>query len=68
MKSLFDLLRDPSIDDLNIDCEDRLAAHSKIPANKLMLGEVFAELHHTFLKLDDDYFSVSGKELSWVQG
>ena len=43
MKWLFDLLRDPSIVDVNVDGEDRLVVHSRMLARKPMLREVFME-------------------------
>lgn len=68
MKWLFDLLRDPSIEDVNIDGEDRLVAHSRMLARKQMLREVFTEFHHTFRMLDEKYFSAPGTRIELGAG
>lgn len=60
MRILFDLLRDPSVCGIDIDGEDRLAAHRKILAAKPLLKSVFVEFHQLFDGLDRKYLSGSG--------
>ena len=60
MKSLFDLLRDPSLENVDVDGQDRLAVHSRMLARKSMLREVFSEFHHLFHKLENQFFTAKG--------
>jgi hypothetical protein len=60
MKGLFDLLRDPSVENINVDGEDRLAVHSLMLERKPMLREAFTEFHHLFHGLDERFFSAQG--------
>lgn len=68
MKALFDLLRDPSIQNIDVDGDDRLLIHGKILARKPMLREVFTSFHHTFRRLDDKYFSADGLRIELGAG
>jgi len=68
MRTLLDLLRDPSIKNLNVDGEDRFIAHGKILDRKKMLREVFTEFHHMFRTLDDKYFYAEGARLELGAG
>lgn len=68
MKTILDLLRDPSIDGLNVDGAARLEAHAAILARKRMLREVFAEFHHDFQRLDKLYFSAAGARIELGAG
>ncbi len=63
MRKLLDLLRDPSVEGVNVDAEDRLVIHREMLAHKQMLREVFIEFHRIFHKLDDKYFSASGSRI-----
>ena len=60
MKSLIDLLRDPSVSDLEVDAENRLILHREILQRKRMLREVFLEFHDLFQRLDKQYFTAKG--------
>lgn len=60
MRSLFDLLRDPSVENIDVDGEDRLTIHSRMLERKRMLREVFTEFHHLFHRLDESFFSAKG--------
>ena len=48
MKRLIELLRDPILDGLDVDGENRLKLHRKMLENKRMLREVFTDFHHLF--------------------
>lgn len=60
MRWLFDLLSDPSLENMDVDGQDRLAVHSKMLARKRMLREVFSEFHHLFHKLESQFFTAEG--------
>lgn len=60
MTNLLDLLRDPSVEHIDVNGENRLEAHSKLLQRKRMLREVFSEFHHLFHSLDDRFFSAKG--------
>lgn len=68
MKWLFDILRDPSLEGVNVDGEDRLLVHSRMLARKQMLREVFTEFHHTFRLLDEKFLSASGTRVELGAG
>lgn len=55
-----DLLRNPSIKNVDVDGEDRLRVHSSILAQKPVLKEVFTTFHHTFERLDKRFLSGTG--------
>lgn len=60
MKFILGLLRDSSMDNLDIDGRDRLVAHGRMLARKRLLREVFVEFHHLFRRLDEHFFSARG--------
>ena len=60
MKWLFDLLRDQSLENVDVDGVERLAVHSKILAKKRILREVFSEFHHLFHQLENKFFTGKG--------
>ncbi len=60
MKSIFDLLRDPAVENIDVDGHDRLTIHGRILKHKRLLREVFTEFHHLFHRLDQKYFSARG--------
>lgn len=68
MRSMIDWLRDSSIENVDVDGEDRLVVHSKILARKKMLREVFKDFHKKFRNLDDKYFSGSGSRIELGAG
>lgn len=68
MKSLINLLREPSVGGVDIDGEGRLEVHGEMLARKKMLRQVFTEFHHTFRTLDDRYFSAEGKRIELGAG
>lgn len=57
MRWLADLLRDPSVKNVDVDGSDRLSVHSRMLTQKPMLKEVFTEFHHMFNRLDNKYLS-----------
>jgi SAM-dependent methyltransferase len=60
MKKLLDFLRDPSVENIDVDGTDRMVAHARILARKRMLREVFVGFHHLFQRLDQTYLSGPG--------
>lgn len=60
MKSLVNMLRDPSVVTSEIDGENRLVIHERMLARKKMMREVFADFHHMFDRLDRKFFSAKG--------
>lgn len=68
MKNLFDLLRDPLLDGMDVDGVNRLELHRKMLEKKRMLREVFTEFHHLFRKLDGRFFSGEGIEVELGAG
>ena len=68
MRWLFNLLRDPSIEKMDVDGSDRLNVHSKMLSRKRMLREVFTEFHHCFRRLDKKYFSAQGSRIELGAG
>jgi SAM-dependent methyltransferase len=68
MRNLFDLLRDPLLDGMDIDGVNRLELHRKMLEKKRMLREVFTEFHHLFRKLDEQFFSGEGIEVELGAG
>lgn len=68
MKWLFDLLRDPSVKDMDVNAGDRISVHSQIFQRRRMLREVFTEFHHQFHRLDRRYFSGDGLRIELGAG
>lgn len=68
MKLLLDLLRDPSVEGINIDGGDRLAVHGLTLARKRMLREVFTEFHDLFHRLDEKFLSANGLRIELGAG
>jgi SAM-dependent methyltransferase len=68
MSWLFDLLRDPSVDNIDVDGTDRLVVHGKMLAHKRMLREVFTGFHRDFRRLDDQFFSGTGSRIELGAG
>ncbi len=60
MKSLVDLLREPAVENINVDDENRLTVHARMLERKPLLREVFSEFHHLFHRLDEKFFSARG--------
>jgi SAM-dependent methyltransferase len=63
MKSLADLLRDPTIHDEDINGADRLELHHRMLARKKMLRDVFDDFHLLFNDLDRRFLSGEGMRL-----
>ena len=53
---MIDWLRDPALDNIDVDGADRLEVHRAILANKRMMREVFTEFHHLFHRLGERFF------------
>ena len=68
MKRLFDLLRDPLLDGMDVDGVSRLDLHKKMLEKKRMLRDVFTEFHHLFKKLDQQFLSGKGAEIELGAG
>ena len=68
MSRLLDCLRDPLLDGMNVDGENRFKLHRKMLGKKRMLREAFTEFHHLFKKLDHQFFSGNGIEVELGSG
>ena len=68
MRFLLDLLRDPSLDNIDVDGQNRLALHSKMLERKRMLREVFTAFHHLFCKLDRLFLTAKGFKIELGAG
>tara|TARA_B110000259_G_C14024083_1_gene404043 strand:- start:973 stop:1767 length:795 start_codon:yes stop_codon:yes gene_type:complete len=68
MKNIFDLLRDPLLDGMDVDGMGRFELHRKMLEKKRMLRDVFTEFHHLFKKLDRQFFSGKGAEIELGSG
>jgi len=60
MNSLIDLLRDPLVEKMDVDGQDRLALHRAMLDRKIMLRTVFNEFHDLFDRLDRRYLAGEG--------
>lgn len=63
MSWLADLLRDPSVREIDVDGSDRFAVHSRMLARKRMLREVFKGFHDIFERLDRTHLSGDGARI-----
>lgn len=68
MSRIFDKLREPTVADVDVDTEDRLAVHQSVLAKKMLLQEVFTEFHHLFHQLDEHYFTADGLRIELGAG
>jgi hypothetical protein len=68
MKYLFDLLRDPTVRNMDVDGGDRLRVHAQILSRKPMLRDVFTEFHHIFNRLDHRFLTASGLRIELGAG
>ena len=60
MRALFDLLKEPGIDALDIDGEKRIAYHRAVIDRKPMIRDVFLEFHALFFDLNRRYLEGEG--------
>ena len=60
MGALFDLLKEPGIDAIDIDGEKRIALHRAVLDRKPMIRDVFLEFHRLFAQLDQRYLAGNG--------
>lgn len=60
MSWLVDMLKDPSVKNIDVDGGARLLVHTRMLGQKPMLKEVFTGFHHTFDRLDKKFFSGNG--------
>lgn len=58
-----DLLRDPSVKNIDVDGEDRFRVHARVLARKPMLRAVFTGFHRTFDRLDKKFLSGAGDRI-----
>lgn len=68
MNKLLDLLRDPSIESIDVNDNDRLEAHRKMLSGKPLLKEVFKEFHHSFRQIDEKHFTGTGQRVELGAG
>lgn len=68
MKSIINALRDSSLDEMNVDGQDRFLLHGKMLARKRLLREVFTEFHHMFRRLDERFLTASGARIELGAG
>lgn len=68
MNKLLNFLRSPSVENINVDDDDRLEAHRYILSNKEMLQQVFREFHHLFRSLDSKHFTSPGDRIELGAG
>lgn len=68
MRLLLDWLRDPLLDGMDVDGENRLALHRDMLQKKRMLREVFTEFHHSFRRLELNYLSGDGLQVELGAG
>jgi SAM-dependent methyltransferase len=68
VKAIINLLRDPSIENMEVDGTERLVIHGKMLARKPMLREVFANFHHIFNRLDEQFLSAQGLKIELGAG
>ena len=68
MKHLVDILRDPSVEGIDVDGDGRLAVHGRMLARKPVLREVFHAFHHLFDALDKRFLSGAGTRVELGAG
>lgn len=68
MRLLLDWLRDPLLDEMDVDGENRLALHDMMLQKKRMLREVFTDFHHTFRNLELKLLSGDGAKVELGAG
>jgi SAM-dependent methyltransferase len=68
VKNLFDLLRDPSIESIDVDGRDRLVVHANILSRKPMLRNVFTSFHRSFIRLDEKFLTAKGLKIELGAG
>ncbi|WP_409298268.1 methyltransferase domain-containing protein [Pseudomonas sp. KCJK8993] len=68
MSWLADLLRDPSVNNIDVDDSERLLVHGRMLEQKPMLKEVFTSFHHTFERLDKQFLSGAGERVELGAG
>lgn len=68
MRILLDWLRDPLLDDMDVDGDNRLELHRKMLEKKRMLREVFTEFHHFFRKLEEKFLTGEGVKVELGSG
>ena len=68
MSWLADLVRDPSVQNIDVDGCDRLRVHRKILSRKPMLKSVFTEFHRQFDRLDKKFLSGAGARVELGAG
>lgn len=60
MKNIFEFLRAPVVENIDVDGDERFLIHDKMLARKRMLREVFIDFHHIFNRLDERFLSAGG--------
>ena len=68
MRGMVDLLRDPALNGMDVDGDERLKLHRNMLLKKRMLQEVFTEFHHLFKRLNRKFFLGCGFEVELGAG
>jgi SAM-dependent methyltransferase len=68
MRVLLKWLRDPLLEEMDVDGENRLELHRKMLEKKRMLREVFTEFHHLFRTLEDKFLTGEGAKVELGAG
>jgi hypothetical protein len=68
MRLLLDWLRDPLLDGLDVDGENRLKLHRKMLEKKRMLRDVFTEFHFMFRRFEQQFLSGEGAKVELGAG
>ncbi|WP_339728439.1 methyltransferase domain-containing protein [uncultured Gimesia sp.] len=63
MKALINILRSPSLEQVDIDGDERISIHRKMFEQKKMLRVVFKEFHYIFNRINQRYLSGEGLEI-----
>jgi SAM-dependent methyltransferase len=68
MRVLLNRLRDPLLDNMDVDGVNRLALHRKMLEKKRMLREVFTEFHYLFRNLEEKFLTGEGVKVELGAG
>jgi len=66
MRFLVGWMRDPILNDMDVDSECRFTLHRQMLQKKKILREVFADFHHVFRELDSQFLSGQRTRSTWV--
>lgn len=66
--NIVDLLRDPSLENMDVDSYDRINRHRLVLSRKPLLQAVFVEFHHLFRKLQKTWLGGEGRQIELGAG